>query len=70
MKYDVAATGMKLIVRVQLDLVGRQDSVQNLVELFLAIKTVFVSSILLFAPWEKNRDPGIKPTYRFLKSKK
>ena len=48
---------MKRVIRVPLDLVGRWDSVQNLVELLLATKKYLVCSVLVFVPWKKNRDP-------------
>ena len=54
---------MKLVVRVPLDLVGRWDSVQNLVELLLTTKTLLVCSVPVFVPWKKNRDP-IAPSRR------
>ena len=60
---------MKLVVRVPLDLVGRWDSVQNLVELLLATKTYFVCSVLVFVPWKKNRDPFAPSRRSFFENK-
>jgi hypothetical protein len=60
---------MKLVVRVPLDLVGRWDSVQNLVELLLTTKTLLVCSVPVFVPWEKNRDPFAPSRRSFFENK-